>query len=122
MMHCIFIPGSPKSTFSKYSFGREGGVTKKEYSVYAFDNADNDGRPQLDFLPESGSVDTCARTFLRLRQTSVFVHRPPVVPRRWRRACVYRGSTVAPGPRLSVPERSGSPSASTGARRVDTEL
>ena len=27
MMHCIFIRGSPKSTFSKYSFGREG-VTK----------------------------------------------------------------------------------------------
>ena len=28
-MHCIFIRGSLKSTFSKYSFGREGGVTKK---------------------------------------------------------------------------------------------
>ena len=23
LMHCIFIPGSPESTFSKYSFGRE---------------------------------------------------------------------------------------------------
>ena len=32
------------STFSKYSFGRDG-VTKKEYSVYALDNVDNSGRP-----------------------------------------------------------------------------
>ena len=31
---------SPKSTFSKYSFGREGGGHQKEYSVYAFDNVD----------------------------------------------------------------------------------
>ena len=30
-----------KSTFSKYSFGREGVGHKKEYSVYALDN----GRP-----------------------------------------------------------------------------
>ena len=30
MMHCIFKPGSAKSTFSKYSFGREGGGHKKE--------------------------------------------------------------------------------------------
>ena len=29
MMHCIFIHGRQKSTFSKYSFGREGEVTKK---------------------------------------------------------------------------------------------
>ena len=27
-MHCIFIPGSPKSTFSEYSFGREGVTIK----------------------------------------------------------------------------------------------
>ena len=53
MMHCIFIPGSPKSTFSKYSFGREG-VTKKEYSLYAFDNVDNYGRP-LRVHPELSS-------------------------------------------------------------------
>ena len=47
MMHCIFIPGSPKSTFSKYCFGREGGGHKKEYSLYAFDNVDNYGRPLM---------------------------------------------------------------------------
>ena len=36
--------GSLKSTFSKYSFGREG-QPQKEYSLYAFDNVDNYGRP-----------------------------------------------------------------------------
>ena len=35
---------SLKATFSKYSFGREGGRgSQKEYSVYAFDNVDNPG-------------------------------------------------------------------------------
>ena len=29
MMHCIFILGRQKATFSKYSLGREGGVTKR---------------------------------------------------------------------------------------------
>ena len=38
-----FHIGSLKLTFSKYSFGREGGGHKKEYSVYAFDNVDNSG-------------------------------------------------------------------------------
>ena len=39
-----YIEGVSKSTFSKYSFGREGGGHKEEYSVYAFDNVDNSGR------------------------------------------------------------------------------
>ena len=30
---------------TQYSFGREGGGPKKEYSVYAFENVDNYGRP-----------------------------------------------------------------------------
>ena len=55
MMHCIFIRGSPKATFSKYSFWREGGCHKNEYSVYAFDknsytcihNVDTYGRPLM---------------------------------------------------------------------------
>ena len=37
-----------ESTFSKYSFEREG-VTKKEYSVKAFD-VDNSGRPLASLL------------------------------------------------------------------------
>ena len=36
-----FHAGSLKSAFSKYSFGKEGGGHKKEYSVYTFDNVDN---------------------------------------------------------------------------------
>ena len=38
-----FLRGLVKSTFSKYSFVREGEVTQKEYSVYAFNNVDNYG-------------------------------------------------------------------------------
>ena len=38
-----FHTGSVKSTFSKYSFVREGGGHKKECSVYDFDNVDNYG-------------------------------------------------------------------------------
>ena len=44
MMHCILIRGRSKSTFSKYSFGRDGGH-KTEYPVQAFENVDNSGRP-----------------------------------------------------------------------------
>ena len=43
MVHCDFEKGISKSTFSKYSFGREGGGHKKVYSVYAIDNVDNYG-------------------------------------------------------------------------------
>ena len=43
-------------TFSKYSFWREGGGHKKEFSVYAFDNVDSYGRlltrPKYCFLAE----------------------------------------------------------------------
>ena len=48
MMHCIFIRGGvAKINIFKYSFGREGGGPKNEYSVYAFDNVDNYGRPLI---------------------------------------------------------------------------
>ena len=40
-----FSQGVSKSTFSKYSLGREGGGHKKEHSVYALDNVDNSGQP-----------------------------------------------------------------------------
>ena len=33
-----------KSTFSKYSFGREGEGHSKEYPGYALDDVDNSGR------------------------------------------------------------------------------
>ena len=47
-LSCIAILNSKRSKnqqFSKHSFGREGGVTKKECYVYALDNVDNSGLP-----------------------------------------------------------------------------
>ena len=48
-----FHTGSLKINIFKVLFGREGGGHKKEYSVYAFDNVDNSGRPlkNLFWLP-----------------------------------------------------------------------
>ena len=43
MVHCDFEKVS-KSTFSKYSFGREEGLLQKQYSVDAIDSVDNYGR------------------------------------------------------------------------------
>ena len=42
-----FDMGYSESTFSKYAFGREEGVTQKEYAVYARENDDNYGRPLI---------------------------------------------------------------------------
>ena len=59
MLRCIAfsygpIRGSSKSTFSKYSFGRErGGHKNSTYSVYAFDNVDNYGRPLTAIIDDA---------------------------------------------------------------------
>ena len=48
VVHCDFEKGSRNEHFQHraYPFDREGGVTKKEYSVCALDDGDNSGRLQ----------------------------------------------------------------------------
>ena len=57
-MHALHLyMGSLKSTFSKYSFGREEGKgLQNEYSVYAFDNVDNYGRPLIRMVDHTRFV------------------------------------------------------------------
>ena len=54
-----FHTGSVKINIFKVLFwegGREGGRSQKEYSVYAFDNVDNYGRPIMPIVQQQMSV------------------------------------------------------------------